>query len=288
MLTLIEILRKSEEYLSKYGIPDARHNAELLAGHILGKSRLELYLEHDKPITEDEIVRLRQALLERKARKPVQYIFGETEFFGLSFSTNLNVLIPRPETELLVEQALNSLVEIKDATVIYDIGTGSGCVGISIAKHCDRCFVYASDISAEALKIASANASKNAVSERMQFLLGPVFKPFMDASVPKADIVVSNPPYIRTADINDLPPEVKNYEPQKALDGGIDGLDIIRRLIADFPLVANSGGILMMEIGYGQSNAVSEIIKNSDKMNFLKITKDYQGINRIISAGLKE
>jgi release factor glutamine methyltransferase len=288
MITLIDILKKSEEYLAKYGIPDARHNAELLAGNVLGKSRIQLYLEYDKPIGENEIARIRTVLAERKARKPVQYIFGETEFYGLPFGVNPNVLIPRPETELLVEETLKLLAGIQGNPVVYDVGTGSGCIGICIAKHNEKCFIYASDVCAEALKTASANAGRNGVSEKMQFLLGQVFKPFADAGIPKADIVVSNPPYILSADIDTLQPEVKNYEPRKALDGGADGLDIIRRLITDFQQNANAGGALIMEIGYKQSGSVSRLIEDSGMLKLLNITKDYQGIDRIISAKLKD
>jgi len=289
MLTLIEILKKSEEYLSKHGIQDARHNAELLASHVLGKSRIQLYLEYDKPLGESEIAQLRVALAERKTRKPVQYIFGEAEFYGIKFNLNQNVLIPRPETELLVEEALKALKLIKpEKPVVYDIGTGSGCIAVSIAKHCDNCFVYASDVSAEALKIASANAAINGISGRIEFLLGPDFKPFADTAVPKADIVVSNPPYIRTADLNELQPEVRDFEPHKALDGGGDGLDVVKRLITGFPEGANAGGILMMEIGFGQSEAVSDFIKANDALVLPRIIKDLQGIDRIVVIILKE
>ena len=283
MLTLIEILKKSEEYLSKHGIQDARHNAELLASHVLGKPRIQLYLEYDKPIGESEIVQLRAALAERKTHKPVQYIFGEAEFYGITFSLNPDVLIPRPETELLVEEALKTTKLVKpEKPVIYDVGTGSGCIAISIAKHCDNCFVYASDVSAEALKIASANSARNGVSEKIEFFLGREFRPFIDAAVPKADIIVSNPPYIKTADLNSLQPEVKDFEPRKALDGGSDGLDTIKQLIAGFGDIVNAGGILMMEIGFRQSEGVSEFIKADGGAVLLRTIKDLQGIDRIV------
>ena len=142
--------------------------------------------------------------------------------------------------------------------------------------------MYASDVSAEALKIASANAANNGVAERVEFLLGPDFRPFVDAAVPKADIIVSNPPYVRTADVNSLQPEVRDFEPRKALDGGSDGLDAIKRLITGFRESANSNGILMIEIGFGQSEAVSEFIKADGGLVLLRIVQDLQGIDRMV------
>ena len=289
MLTLIEILKKSEEYLSKYGIRDARHNAELIASHALGKSRLDLYLEFDRPVQEEEIAKIRSAIAERKTHKPLQYIFSEAEFYGIRFKLTPDVLIPRPETEHLVEKALKSLKSIEaKRPVVYDVGTGSGCIAVSIAKQCTDCFVYASDISADALKIASVNAIDNGVSERMEFLLGHNFSPYANASTEKADIIVSNPPYIRTADIEKLQPEVKDFEPRKALDGGDDGLDIIGSLISGFVDFVKPYGMLIIEIGFGQSQEILKLIEKDNRLVLDTVVKDYQGIDRIVSIKLKE
>ena len=289
MLTLIEILRRSEEYLRKHGIPDARRNAELLAGNVLGKSRLELYLEHDRLLEEDEIERMRAVLAQRKGRKPIQYICGEAEFFGLSFDVNPSVLIPRPETELLVEETLKMLGEVKSKeAVVYEIGTGSGCISVSIAKHSETCAIYASDISAEALKTASGNAARNGVAGRIEFLLGPDFEPFRNGLARRADIVVTNPPYVAAAEFEKLEPEVRDYEPRKALDGGPDGLDVIRRIVGAAPESMNPAGAILLEIGIGQSEAVAAWIRSTGSFMEPKISKDYQGIDRIITAKLRE
>jgi release factor glutamine methyltransferase len=289
MLTLIEILRRSEEYLRKHGIPDARRNAELLAGGVLGKSRLQLYLEHDRLLETDEIERMRTVLAQRKERRPIQYIFGETEFFGLPFSVNPSVLIPRPETELLVEEALKALDEVsRGGAIVYEIGTGSGCISVSIAKHSENCRIYASDISAEALKTASANAARNGVRGRIEFLLGQDFEPFRSGQVSRADIVVANPPYVAAAEFDKLEPEVRDYEPRGALDGGSDGLDAIKRIVKAAPESMNPAGIMLLEIGMGQSEAAAACIGSTGFFVEPKISRDYQGIDRVITAKFRE
>ena len=289
MLTVIEILKLSEEYLAKHGIPDARRNAELLASHVLGKSRLDLYLEHERPLDDEEVRNMRAALAQRKNRKPIQYIFGEAEFYGLPFEVDPSVLVPRPETELLVEKTLSALKETKAGkAVVYEIGTGSGCISVSVAKNFDNCCIYASDISTEALKIASGNAAKNGVSERIEFLLGHDLKPFRDAGAPQADLVVSNPPYVPRAELRNLEPEVRDYEPTKALDGGPDGLDVIRQIIDQAPGAMGAGGTLLLEIGIGQSRAVTDYINSSGGFDEPGVVKDYQDIDRIVIVKLKK
>ena len=288
MLTLIEIIKRSDEYLARHGIPDARRNAELLVGHVLGKSRLQLYLEHDRPFEKDELEQMRTLLAERKERQPIQYIFGEAEFFSLPFDVNPSVMIPRPETEHLVEETLKTLREIgAEKAVVYDIGTGSGCVAISIAKNLENCAIYASDVSAEALKTASTNAEKNGIKDKIEFLLGADLKPFDNAPVQNADIVVSNPPYVPTVEFERLEPEVRDHEPRKALDGGPDGLDVIRRIIAGVPGHINPGGALIIEIGIDQAEAVTACIGSTGCFMEPRITKDLSGIDRIITAKLK-
>ena len=289
MLTVIEILKLSEEYLAKHGVPDARRNAELLASHVLGKSRLDLYLEHERPLDDEEVRNMRAALAQRKDRKPIQYIFGEAEFYGLPFEVDPSVLVPRPETELLVEESLRALKETRvGKAVVYEVGTGSGCISVSVAKNFDNCRIYASDISTEALKIASGNAAKNDVSEKIEFLLGHDLKPFRDAGAPQADLVVSNPPYVPTAELQNLEPEVRDYEPTIALDGGPDGLDVIKRFIDQAPGTMSVGGTLLLEIGIGQSRAVTDYINSSGCFDEPGIVKDYQDIDRIVIVKLKK
>ena len=288
MHTLIEILDRSTRYLEDHGIPDARRNAELLAGHVLGKSRLELYLEHDRPLESHERRQMREVLAQRKARMPLQYIFGETEFYGFPLKVNPSVLIPRPETELLVEEALRVLEGCgQPKPVVYDIGTGSGCIAVAIAGQCESCRIYASDISAESLKTALANARSNGVEDRIEFLLGSDAAPFRGAHAEKADLIVANLPYVPTADIALLEPEVRDNEPRCALDGGADGLDVVRRIVPEAPSVMRPGASLILETGIGESDGVTDLLRSTGLYAQPVVTKDYRGIDRIVTVRLK-
>ena len=211
---------------------------------------------------------------------PVQYITGQTKFCGLDFIVNEDVLIPRPETELLVEtvMAVSKCQGVKVSRML-DLCTGSGCIAISLTKSIPECKIVASDISEAALDIARLNAEKNGVCDNIKFIQSDLFNNIIG----KFDIIASNPPYIAGYEFKSLQKEVL-MEPHIALDGGKDGLDFYRRIISEAARHLNRGGYLIMEIGFGQKESVAEIIKNSNELELLEVKKDFSGIDRVIVA----
>jgi len=291
MRTVLELLNLSQEHLKKRDVEQPRLEAELLLGHILGKSRLELYLSYNSPLEQAEVDRYRELIRQRAEHKPIQYIIGETEFYGQKIKLNSNVLIPRPETELLPEKVIgfvneNSIFFTGEIT-IFDIGTGSGCIAVALAKKLAGVKIYASDISKEALKIARENAKTNGVSSKIKFLEDDLEHAFLESGIPQADIVVSNPPYVSEKEMAELPPEVKDYEPLLALNGGVDGLDQIKRLIAAGPKLLRPGGWLFLEIGWKQSENIGRLFDLNGKYEQIGFFPDYHGIDRIVCARKK-
>jgi len=280
MRRLLEILRLAERYLADGGVARPRLEAEHLLAHILGRSRLDLYLEFDRLLDEAELGPFRELLRKRRQRVPCQYLIGETEFYGLPFSVDARVLVPRPETEHLVEAALGRLKDAAHEPLVYDVGTGSGCVAIAIAHEAPRCRVVASDASAAALEVARTNAARNGVAERITFVEGELFAPY--EATGKADVIASNPPYVARTEWDELPDEVRLHEPRQALDGGPDGLDVIRRLVADAPARLTTGGRLMIEVGHAQAGAVRELMAQTGALNEIETGRDYAGIERVV------
>ncbi len=284
MQRIIDIIQLSEQYLRKHHIDKPRFNAEYLLAHVLKKTRLDLYLQYDKPLSRAELDPLRDLLRERKNHKPLQYILGEAEFFSLPFYVDENVMIPRPETEILVEKVLkyvNKFFENRRVT-IYDIGTGSGCIAVSLAYNISDCKIYASDIADNILNVAARNAEKNNVESKIIFLKGSYFQPFIENNIEKADIIVSNPPYVSQKDWEMLPEEVKSFEPKVALDGGSDGLQHTRKIVQHAKDCLNRNGFIFLEIGVNQKQNVIELFKSSGGYNILDVLKDYNGIDRVI------
>lgn len=247
--------------------------SELLFTQVLDCDRVSLYLNKDKRLTSDQ-ARLISASLKRRIKgEPLQYIIGKTEFMGLEFKVNKNVLIPRPETEILVEVAIKYAKNKK----ILDLGTGSGCIAITIARKLPGSDVTGVDISEDALSIAKENAKLNGV--RVKFLHTELFKGLSK----KYDLIISNPPYIPSDQIRSLQPELK-YEPFIALDGGNDGLEFYRKIIKEAPDYLEDNGILIMEMGFGQRKCIEDILKDTKHFNIIEIIKDYNNIDRIIVA----
>ena len=292
MRTVLELLNLSREHLKKRDVEQPRLEAELLLGHTLGKSRLELYLSYNSPLEQAEVDRYRELIRQRAEHKPIQYILGETEFYGLKIKLNSNVLIPRPETELLPEKIIGLVNEnsilFTGEIVIFDIGTGSGCIAVALAKKLAGVQIFASDISKEALKIARENAKANGVSSKIKFLEGDLEHAFIGHGIPQADIVVSNPPYVSEKEMLELPPEVKDYEPLQALNGGVDGLDQIKRLIAAGPKLLKPGGWLFLEIGWKQSENVGRLLDLNGEYEEIDFFPDYHDIDRIARARRKK
>lgn len=280
--TLIELLNTTADYLHDKDFEDARLNAELLLGHALGLSRVELYTNFDRPLTPDEITTCRALLKRRLTHEPIQHILGETEFYSLTFKVSPESLIPRPETELLVEKVIDlcaSKFPDNDDIQILDVGTGSGCIAIAIAKNIDNATLTAVDISHDALKIAYGNAQAHEVDIKFKEL--DALKPWSTEFLNNFDIVVSNPPYVSFSEYERLQPEVKNFEPKTSLLGGNDGLDFYRKFSNICPTLLKPNAFVFFEIGERQAASVKNIYADSG-FSGLQIYDDLAGKNRII------
>lgn len=275
--TIASILTWTKQYFSEKGIDNPRLDAEVLLSHVLGKDRLYLYVNFDQPLSPTELDTFRAAVKQRAMRTPVAYIIGSKEFMGLDFAVSPAVLIPRPDTEILVEAAIGRLAQIESPQVL-DIGTGSGAIIISVLTSLPAAQGTAIDISKEALAVACENAKTNNVISRLSLQQGDLFSPVL---VKKFDAVLSNPPYIPAEDIAGLEPEVRR-EPNLALDGGKDGLDYYRRIIKEGPAYLNKGGFIALEVGEGQADAVARIADEHHILKAVEIIKDYSGIDRVV------
>lgn len=279
-MTVLEVIRSATGYLEKQGVESPRLSAEHLLAKALGIKRLELYLLFDRPVAESEREPLRDWVRRRGQGEPLQHILGEWDFCGRTFQTDARGLIPRPETELLVERVLAAYGMADTCLRVLDIGTGSGAIAISLALERPQWNLTATDISADALSLAQENALRHGVQDRIQWQLADIFPAGPDAQ--KWDVVVSNPPYIPTHEISQLAREVQR-DPWLALDGGEDGLAILRRLIGEAAGHIASGGKLFLEIGCGQSLAVREV---AEAVGFTEISvvADYADIPRLVEA----
>ncbi len=277
-VTIAEVLLEAARMLRGAGVPDARLDAGLLLAHVLHNDRTFIITHAEDPISGEELLSFR-ALIERRASgEPLQYIVGHQEFFGLDFEVSPHVLIPRPETELLVETALELMTD--PASLICDVGTGSGCIAISLLHKVTGARAMALDISGAALKVAEGNAQKHSVAERIEFKLSDCFDAIEIA--PRFDLVVSNPPYVAEAAMSGLQREVRDHEPRFALTPGGDGLSVIGRLIAEGHLFVKTGGHLLLEIGFDQRARVSRLV-DEKIWKLIDIYKDLQGIPRTLT-----
>lgn len=282
--TCLEILNQAVDRFRSEGIDRPRTNAELLLGAVLNSRKIDLYLNRDRILTPDEINKFNRFVQERLAGKPVQYIIGSTEFFSLEFKVNPSVLIPRPETETLVEVVLEKLKGI-DQPKIVDIGTGSGAIAISLAKNLAGSFIFATDISPEALALAKENAQKHGVEDRIEFLCGDLFEPLMGRNLEgKIDCIVSNPPYVSQVEFNNLPKEVRDFEPMIALKMEGDGTLFHGIIIQKSLDYLSSKAILTLEVGLGQAGKVANLILSQGCFEQVEIKKDLGGIERIVFA----
>ena len=292
--TVSEILDKATRYLKKKGIPEPRIDAEVLLAHVLKIERLEIYLNLDCQLTEKELFAY-EKLIERKVgREPVAYIVGYKEFMGLKFFLNKDVLIPRPETEILVEKVIEKTWNIKkprnygyrrdNSITIVDLCTGSGNIAISLARNIESCKIYATDISEGAIQVARKNARFHNVEGKVEFLLGDLFSPLEKFNSNLAiDFVVSNPPYVKSRDLVLLQPEIKK-EPISALEGGNEGLNFYHRIVPEALKYLVDGGYLIMEIGDRQGEAVMNLIKKEKRFSPPQLVKDYAGLDRVVEA----
>jgi release factor glutamine methyltransferase len=277
-VTVLEVIKRSSEFLARKGVESPRLQIELLLSHVLQMPRLKLYLNFERVLTDAETEKLRGLVKRRGEREPLQHIVGTTSFCGHEFGVSKDVLIPRPETEQLAEKAWQYL-EKRPGAKVLDYGTGSGCLAVTIALKCPQAEVHAVDISKPALEMAEKNASRH--QAKVRFHLGDGFSVFSAES--RFDVIVGNPPYIPTEDIPQLQPEVRDFDPKGALDGGPDGLAFYRRLVAEAPDHLLPGGTMMLEFGDGQEQALETLFSTSP-WHFEAIFPDLSGRPRILIA----
>lgn len=276
---------EAAQVLRRAGLPEARREAGSLLAHASGRDRTFLITHADELLAPEEVSGFRALVERRAAGEPLQYITGRQEFFGLDFEVTPDVLIPRPETELLVETALELLKETEPPLLICDVGTGTGCISIALLHEDARALSLALDISLPALRVAARNSVRHQVSDRLALVASDCFDS-IDPQSARFSMIVSNPPYVTEHALEGLQREVREHEPRVALTPGPDGLRVIRRIIADAPRFLSSGGHLLLEIGFDQHEAVAGLI-NSDVWQLLGIHKDLQGIPRIVVARKK-
>lgn len=276
--TVRRLLEWTEDFLRKKSFESPRLEAQILLAHALGCKKIDLYVRFSEEPSEEKRTVFREIVKKRSEGTPVAHLVGHREFYSLSFAVSPDVLIPRPETETLVMEALRLLKPLVSPSVL-DLGTGSGCIGLTIAKQHKSSRVTAVDISPKALAIARRNAEQHGVAERVTFLEGDLFAP---VAVQTFDLIVSNPPYIAQAEFPTLDPGVRDFEPRSALDGGPDGLDFYRRLAADAGQFLNSGGTILVEIGSTQEESVRALF--AEQMIVGNTIRDLGGRPRVIAA----
>jgi len=274
--TTLKVLDWTKEFLAARGVENARLEAEWLLCAVTGLDRVGLYLNFEKPLDAEELAAYRAMVARRGRREPLQHILGTQEFCGLEFEVTPAVLIPRHDTETLVNEALGRM---PGAQAILDIGTGSGCIAVALAHRLPGASVTAVDISEAALVVARRNAEKNGVA--IEFLHGSLFEPVAERQF---DLIVSNPPYIPSSDIEALEPEVRDFDPRGALDGGADGLDVYRALIPAAATLLYPGGLLLLEVGIGQAADVARMFRAAGIYGEPIITCDRAGIERVVGA----
>ncbi|MSQ33877.1 MAG: peptide chain release factor N(5)-glutamine methyltransferase [Dehalococcoidia bacterium] len=285
-MTRTEALRWVRQALSSQGIAEAPLEGELLLLHVLGCDRAALYAHGEELITTDRSRRLAALVVRRAQREPLAYIVGHREFYGLDFQVDRRALIPRPETELLVEEALKLYPLLapyfERPLRIVDVGTGSGCLAVTLARLIPDSQVYATDLSAEALALAEENARCHGVAGRITFLKGDLLQPLPVL----ADLVVANPPYVKDSEWESLAPEIRAHEPAQALRGGPDGLAVIRRLLAQVPAMVGRPAALVLELGADHGQAVHELANQLFPWGPCEVVREINGRDRALVVQL--
>lgn len=285
--SILEAVNRASAYLKESVIESHRLDSELIVAKVLDLKRIDLYLMHDRPLTPEEFKEIGRLIVKRGEGTPAAYITGSKEFWSLDISVNESVLIPRPETEILVEETLSLVRDLgENNPSILEIGTGSGAVALALIKELPDANITATDISQDALEVAEGNFLSHGVSDRISLLKGSIYEPITPKNA-EFDLIVSNPPYIPMEQMKTLPVEVKR-EPSIALNGSVnggeDGLDIIRGIVIDAPDYLKSGGYLTLEIGSDQLTPVREIIDATSGITFLRMIRDYASLPRVVIA----
>ena len=278
--TILRMILWSAEYLKNKGVETGRLDAEWLLAAALGVDRLQLYLKYDRPLSSEEREAFKPLLRRRAGREPLQYIIGRTGFRELELKTDPRVLIPRPETEVLVQEVLDWASA--GAESVWDMGTGAGAVALSLAAEGTWTRVVATDVSPEALSVAADNAERYDLGGHVEFREGSLFEPLEEGE--RFDVIVSNPPYIAEGEKGELQPEVRDWEPPEALFAGEDGLDVIRGLVAGAPKHLLSGGLLALECGLGQAEGIAADVQATGAFGAVRIRADLTGRPRFVTA----
>ena len=278
--TILRMILWSAEYLKNKGVETGRLDAEWLLAAALGVDRLQLYLKYDRPVNSEEREAFKPLRRRRAGREPLQYIIGRTGFRELELKTDPRVLIPRPETEVLVQEVLDWASA--GAESVWDMGTGAGAVALSLAVEGTWTRVVATDVSPEALSVAADNAERYDLGGHVEFREGSLFEPLEEGE--RFDVIVSNPPYIAEGEKGELQPEVRDWEPPEALFAGEDGLDVIRQLVAGAPKPLLSGGLLALECGLGQAEGIAADVQATGAFGAVRIRADLTGRPRFVTA----
>lgn len=277
--TVQQMLVWATSVLSAASVPSPRLDAEVLLAHVLGWKRAGLYARPEWDLTAEQQRAFRAFVERRRCREPVPYITGHREFYGLDFIVDRRVIIPRPETELLVERTLETVASLgKSQLLLTDIGTGSGIIAVSLALYLPDAIVYATDVCAEALEVAACNVARHHLSHRVHLLLGDLVQPLPE----RVDIIVANLPYVSAEHLACAPPDVIAYEPLVALDGGPDGLVQIRRLLTQAGRWLLAGGAILLEVGAGQGQEVIAFADQHYPDAKIELFQDYAGLDRIV------
>jgi len=283
--TIKKLLDWMVPYLQEKNIEAPRLTAEMLISFALGMKRIELYMHFDKVLEPDTLSTLRELVKRCAENEPVQYIVGSCEFYSLTLKVSPECLIPRPETELLVARAIEFLRTRKNAQTVCDLCTGSGCIAVAIAKNFKNAKIFATDICDKALTIAAENVNRYNLADKIELLCGDLFEPVIrQIDAEQFDLITANPPYVTTEQMKQLDDNVKKYEPNIALHGGDDGLDIYRRIIDQTDANLKPGGALIMEIGYTQGPDIKQLLQARNIFTEIKIEKDFNKNDRIVTA----
>ena len=287
--TIIKLVQWATTYFSNHEIDSPRATAEILLAHVLNTRRIDLYLRYDQPLIPAELDRFKVLMKRRLKHEPVAYILGRKEFWSMDLKVTRDVLIPRPETECLVERALELLALDSDPASkrILELGTGCGAVILALASENPAHTYWASDICKNAIGIAWQNARQNDLNGKVQFIIGDWFAPLRSSKPGLFDLIVSNPPYIKSEDLNRLQPEIYDYEPLVALDGATDGLHCLRHIIQSSHFFLKPRGALILEIGHEQKAPLAQIIAECGQYEDIIFYQDYSGYDRILQVKKK-
>lgn len=283
-MTVLEVIKRSTEFLTRKGVESPRLQVELLLAHVLKLPRLQLYLNFERKLDERDLESVREMVKRRGAREPLQHITGSTSFCGIEITVNREVLVPRPETELLAERGwkfLQNVVTGAEGPKVLDFGTGSGCIAIALATHAPRSRIWAVDASEPALAVARANAVRHGAESKIQFIHASDLRE-LDPLL-QFDLIISNPPYITASEIEGLDPEVRDFDPRLALDGGPDGLKFYSLLASEARERLTACGSMMLEFGDGQALAISNLLVKAG-WNVEAVERDLSGRERILVA----